>query len=162
MRLGGCAAGRRFLVLHAIMLVGSLFEPFDSVLPNNNPLKMFIGAVRSALASSPRRPHVPSAAFALARRGAALSSRPHRPSRAGRPRRHRVQVQRARRAYEVKHGLVSIDDQVFFDEEETPEEEGAEDEEGAEGAAAADGSDDAGAEAVGEGEAGAGEDDSAQ
>lgn len=61
------------LLLHVICIIGSLFEPFDSVLPKRSPLRFFIKA-----------------------------------------------VQDAKRAYDVKHGLVSIDDQTFFDEEDSP------------------------------------------
>ncbi|KAL1507050.1 hypothetical protein AB1Y20_007912 [Prymnesium parvum] len=59
------------VLLHLICFIGSLFEPYDSILPKNSFLKFFIKA-----------------------------------------------VQKAKRDYDVKYGLVSIEDQTFFDSED--------------------------------------------
>uniref|UniRef100_A0A7S2G2I5 Uncharacterized protein n=1 Tax=Haptolina brevifila TaxID=156173 RepID=A0A7S2G2I5_9EUKA len=68
------------LLVQLICFVGSLFEPFDTVLPQS-------GLLRTCITT----------------------------------------VQQAKKAYNVKHGLVQIDEQQFFDEED--EEALAEDEE---------------------------------
>ena len=66
------------LLVQLICYLGSLFEPFDSVLPEK-------GLLRSLVTT----------------------------------------VQRAKKAYNVKYGLVTIDEQQFFDEEDAPTEEEA-------------------------------------
>ena len=58
-------------MLHIIYCLGSLVEPFDTVLPERSLLRCFI-----------------------------------------------QQVQRARKAFEVKHGLEGIGDMQFFDDDE--------------------------------------------
>jgi len=83
--------------LHVLCFLGSLFEPFDSVLPQKHPLRVFI-----------------------------------------------AQVQDARRAYEVKHGLVGMRDPMhFFDEDDVPKED---EDEAAEPEATADGEEEDGAD----------------
>ena len=84
------------LALHVLCFLGSLFEPFNDVLPQKHPLKFFV-----------------------------------------------QQVQHARRAYEVKHGLEGLrspmqffddDDHTEVDDDEADDDEGAD--EGADGAEA--------------------------
>lgn len=63
------------LLLQLICYVGSLFEPFDSLLPEHGLLRSLVNTVKDA-----------------------------------------------KRAYNVKHGIPSIDDQQFFDEDEDEDE----------------------------------------
>jgi hypothetical protein len=67
------------LLVHMLCYIGSLFEPFDTVLPEK-------GLLRSLVTT----------------------------------------VQQAKKAYNVKHGLVSIDEQQFFDSEDELESDAAE------------------------------------
>ena len=74
------------LLVQLICYIGSLFEPFDSVLPEKGLLRTLV-----------------------------------------------TTVQRAKKAYNVKHGLISIDEQQFFDDEDASSRD-----EAADGAAVAD------------------------
>ena len=63
------------LLLQLVCYVGSLFEPFDSLLPQHGLLRSLVNTVKDA-----------------------------------------------KRAYNVKHGIPSIDDQQFFDEDDDEDE----------------------------------------
>ena len=67
------------LLIHAVCFIGSLLEPYDTMLPEQSPLRFFTKS-----------------------------------------------VQNAKKAYDVKHGLVQIDEQKFFDEDDFDELSGAE------------------------------------